>query len=242
MNLKALHEPFAADDVEWRLQTCGEKNGRFWAMALCYITNRAIMDRLDEVCGPENWKNEYAPGPGGGIVCGLSIRVGDEWVTKWDGAENTDVEAIKGGLSGAMKRAAVQWGIGRYLYHLKEGWATTDPDKGKLSHRGKTKQGKEFSWDPPALPAWALPGGYGRPHGDPVTLGDAVEPEGDASDELVEEVRLLWLDAARHGLDASETAAMDMIEDAMKAKDETKLTKAKAWLTKKINEAKEAQA
>lgn len=156
MNLKDLSKHFKPEDIEWRLQQCGEKNGNIWAMCLAYITNRAIMDRLDEVVGPDKWKNEFAPGPHGGVICGLSIKIGDEWVTKWDGAENTDIEAVKGGLSGAMKRAAVQWGMGRYLYDLEEGFAEVN-DKGL--YRGKTKEGKYFKWNPPKLPAWALPEG-----------------------------------------------------------------------------------
>jgi hypothetical protein len=158
MDLARLRDPFAPEDIEWRVQTAGEKNGRPWARVLAYVTNRAIMDRLDEVAGPGNWRNEYQPGPAGGVVCGLSVRVpradGAEWVTKWDGAENSDVEPVKGGLSNAMKRAAVQWGIGRYLYDLDEGWATVT-DNGRFS--AKTKEGKWFKWDPPELPTWAIP-------------------------------------------------------------------------------------
>jgi hypothetical protein len=112
------------------------------------------MNRLDEVCGPENWKNEFKAAPDGGILCGISIKVNDEWVTKWDGAENTDIEAVKGGLSGAMKRAAVQWGIGRYLYKLEESWINANENG---AYRGKTKDGTTFRWDAPTLPAWALP-------------------------------------------------------------------------------------
>ena len=151
---KALAEKFAPDELEWRLQQAGEKNGRIWAIAVVYVTNRAIQARLDEVAGPGAWKNEFRPGPDGGVMCGLSVRVGDEWVTKWDGAENTDIEGVKGGLSGAMKRAAVQWGIGRYLYALDETFAQVS-ENGSL--RGKTKDGKPFKWDPPQLPKWALP-------------------------------------------------------------------------------------
>lgn len=157
-----LREPFPSTDVEWRLQQCGEKNGRFWGMALAYLTNRAIMERLDSVVGPANWRNEYATGPGGGVICGLSIRIDGQWVTKWDGAENTDMEAVKGGLSGAMKRAAVQWGIGRYLYDLPEGFVTVADDADRKAHRGKTKDGKTFKWHPPELPKWALPSGEVR--------------------------------------------------------------------------------
>lgn len=156
MELSKLKDPFPANDIEWRLQSAGEKNGKFWGKCLAYVTNRAIMNRLDEVCGPENWKNEFATAPDGGVLCGISIKIGDEWVTKYDGAENTDIEGVKGGLSGSMKRAAVQWGIGRYLYNLDEGWADIRED-GKFT--GKTKDGKFFKWNQPALPAWALPEG-----------------------------------------------------------------------------------
>jgi hypothetical protein len=154
MNFEALQAVFSGDEIEWRLQQAGEKNGRIWAICVPYVTNRAIQQRLDEVLGPENWKNDFREGPGGGVLCGLSIKVDDEWVTKWDGAENTDIEGVKGGLSGAMKRAAVQWGIGRYLYALEESFAKVH-EGGQL--RGKTKDNKSFKWDPPQLPAWALP-------------------------------------------------------------------------------------
>lgn len=153
-NWKALADFFTADEIEWRLQQAGEKNGKIWGLCIPYVTNRAIMQRLDDVCGPVNWKNEFKAGPAGGVLCGISIRVGEEWVTKWDGAENTDIEGTKGGLSGSMKRAAVQWGIGRYLYALEESFANVN-ENGSL--RGKTKDGKPFKWDPPQLPAWALP-------------------------------------------------------------------------------------
>lgn len=157
INFRALQDHFAPDEIEWRIQVSGEKNGRIWAITVPYVTNRAIQARLDDVAGPENWRNEFRPGPDGGVMCGLSIRVGDEWVTKWDGAENTDVEGVKGGLSGAMKRAAVQWGIGRYLYALDECFAQVH-ENGRF--RGKTPEragGKPFRWDPPALPAEVLP-------------------------------------------------------------------------------------
>ena len=39
------------------------------------------------------------------------------------------MEAIKGGLSNAMRRAAVQWGIGRYLYDLPQQWVPVDDYK-----------------------------------------------------------------------------------------------------------------
>jgi len=155
MDLAKLKEPFPENEIEWRLQSCGETDGKIWGRCLAYVTNRAIQNRLDEVVGAENWKNEFTKGPDGGVLCGLSIKIDGDWVCKYDGAENTDVEAVKGGLSGAMKRAAATgWGIGRYLYYLDDGWINVCSD-GKYG--GKTKDNKKFKWNPPALPSWALP-------------------------------------------------------------------------------------
>ena len=158
MQLGLLDEPFSANDIEWRVQQAGIKNGNPWAMVLAYVTNRAIMKRLDDVCGKESWRNEFQPAPNGGVMCGISIKIGDEWVTKWDAAENTQVEAVKGGMSGAMKRAAVQWGIGRYLYSLDSTFANCSMQKTAGASSAKDKQSNQwFYWTPPQLPAWALP-------------------------------------------------------------------------------------
>jgi hypothetical protein len=186
INFKALQDFFEADAIEWRIQQAGEKHGRVWAICVPYVTNRAIQVRLDEVAGPENWRNEFRPGPDGGVMCGLSVRVGGEWVTKWDGAENTDVEGVKGGLSGAMKRAAVQWGIGRYLYALDETFAHVH-DNGRF--RGKLPEkfgGRTFRWDPPELPRQVLPA---RAETYPVpALSAGPEPEHEAMLEFIRAV------------------------------------------------------
>ncbi len=122
-NWAELQKPFTENDIEWRVQNGSLKNGEPNARVIPYLTARAIQTRLDAVVKPENWRNEYKQGPDGGVLCGISIRCSDEWVTKWDGAENTQIEGVKGGLSDSMKRAAVQWGIGRHLYDMKPHWA-----------------------------------------------------------------------------------------------------------------------
>jgi hypothetical protein len=161
-DLKRLSDFFAPEDLEFKPITISKKSTPNKGLAAAYITARAIMDRLDAVCGPENWRNEFRAGPDGGVLCGISIRVridydpalipmGShredewEWVTKWDGAENTDIEAVKGGLSSAMRRAAVQWGIGRYLYDLPQQWVPVD-DRGRFT-------------EPPRIPPQFLPPG-----------------------------------------------------------------------------------
>lgn len=117
--IEKLSEEFPRDAISWRAQTLTKEGDK--AMALAYIDARDVMQRLDDVCGPQNWQDRYEfHGPR--TVCYLSIRIGDEWITKADGAGDSDVEAEKGAISDALKRAAVKWGVGRYLYDLDAPW------------------------------------------------------------------------------------------------------------------------
>lgn len=168
---KALAECFEPAAIEWRVGSVNHDSSR--CMLMPYITSRAIMNRLDAVIGPGSWQDSYAAGPGGGIMCGIGIHVAalgierahtDAWVWKYDAAENTDFEAIKGGISNAFKRAAVKWGIGRYLYALDN--ARSDILDGWANGRGidVSAGGKHVGWcETPALPAWALPVGTVTP-------------------------------------------------------------------------------
>jgi len=114
-----LAAPFPAHLVSWRVgSTTGDKSK---GMALAFIDARDVMERLDDVCSPAGWQCRY-PHANGKTVCEIGLKVGDEWIWKADGAGDTDVEKEKGALSDAFKRAAVRWGIGRYLYHLPSPW------------------------------------------------------------------------------------------------------------------------
>ena len=146
--LAKLSEPFPPEAIDWRVgATNGDKSK---GIALAYIQARPVMDRLDEVVGLGNWTDVYTPiqGKDGvvGFLCTLSLKIGDNWISKMDGADTSDIEAIKGGISDAFKRAAVKWGIGRYLYDLPGIWAP-------IEARGKSFVLKEN----PKLPNWALP-------------------------------------------------------------------------------------
>jgi hypothetical protein len=189
---KKLREPFAPADIEWRIGQAGEGKQGIWAKVLAYITNRAIMDRLDDVLGPENWRNEFQFVQGG-TMCGLSIRIGGEWITKWDGSDPSDIEAFKGVISGAMKRAAVQFGIGRYLYDLGDSWAVVSDSGAHYANCKIKKDGAEkwvnFKWDHPKLPAWALPSGTGESPAQTVAkiekeTGGKVKPAAKALDPV----------------------------------------------------------
>lgn len=165
IDLKRLSEPFPQGDIEWRVSRAGTGSKGVWCQVLAYITARAISTRLDDVCGPENWCNtpqsvtEIKVGVYS-IQVGISIRSGDEWVTKYDVSEATNIEPAKGGFSGAMKRAGAVWGIGRYLYHLSETFAEVSEKGGKgweYARLPEKQGGGTYYWKPPQLPAWALP-------------------------------------------------------------------------------------
>lgn len=145
--MKKLQEPFPPEDIEWRVGSTNIDKTK--GIALAYVTNRAIMNRLDSIFGPFGWKNEFREWKGSSQLCGISVKVDGEWITKWDGADDSQTEAVKGGLSDAMKRAGYQWGIGRYLYNLENQWVPIEP----LGRSFRLKQ-------EPKLPSWALPDGY----------------------------------------------------------------------------------
>ncbi|MGE3727451.1 MAG: Rad52/Rad22 family DNA repair protein [Candidatus Sericytochromatia bacterium] len=98
---------------KWKVQTA-----KHWGCeCVAYIDARQVMDLLDEVVGPQNWQDHYRE-VAGKVYCDLSIQVEDEWITKSDCGTASHFEAEKGQASDAFKRAAVKWGIGRFLYQL----------------------------------------------------------------------------------------------------------------------------
>jgi len=147
--LQALAAPFRPDQVSWRVGSV-KKDGTA-AMALAFIDARDVMDRLDAVCGPAGWQNRYTHAEKK-TVCELGVKIDGEWVWKADGAGESDIEAEKGALSDAFKRAAVRWGVGRYLYHLPSPWVKIDQYKKILPEemsRLEALLGREARANPP---------------------------------------------------------------------------------------------
>jgi hypothetical protein len=129
--VKALSAPFDPKDVKFKPQTIqGDR-----ALAVAYVTARGVMDRLDTVLGPENWQDDYEPLPDGNVLCRLKVRLGDEWVIKCDvGGQSEQKDGgdrNKSAVSDALKRAAVKFGVGRYLYNLPLQWCPWDAQKRK---------------------------------------------------------------------------------------------------------------
>lgn len=163
--MEALRQPFGPHEIEWRVQSASRSQNGTRILVLPYIDARAIMNRLDAVCGGF-WQSNYDKievNKKEAFQCRLSIKIGGEWITRSDAAEVSDIESVKGGHSNALKRAGAQWGIGRYLYDLKGQWV-------ELLQRGEHRVYGNFKingqptklegyFNTPPLPEWALPAG-----------------------------------------------------------------------------------
>lgn len=153
MDLQKLHEHFPVSQISWRVGKVS-KDGKK-ALAFGYIDARDVMDRLDAVCGIGGWQSKYTTAEKI-VICEIGIKIGDEWVWKANGAGETQIEAEKGAASDAFKRAAVLWGIGRYLYDLKDVWV--EIDQYKQIHNGEYKRleailkGEKPKFTPPEPP------------------------------------------------------------------------------------------
>lgn len=140
----------ALHDVEWRIDgKPTEREGKPpRARYVPYIDARWCAAALDEWVGPQNWRDDYEQTTfmGKEAVIGIvSIRFGDEWVTKKDIGYNDGPAnvAVKGTFSDAFKRVACgRWGVGRNVYDLPgDIWAEVRMSNGKAySHPGAVHQ------------------------------------------------------------------------------------------------------
>ncbi len=124
--LEALSKPFDPREVEVKIQAVNRDRTR--AQVVAYVDARTVLDRLDEVVGPTGWSDSYevltngTDGEGRRLVevkCTLTVL----GVSKEDVGEG---DSLKAAFSDALKRAAVKFGVGRYLYRLPKVWADLD--------------------------------------------------------------------------------------------------------------------
>lgn len=122
------------DKIEWRVDGKPTQGQNPRCRFVPYIDARTAAALLDEWVGPENWSDEYQPVSGvdgkPAMWCVLSVRFGDDWVSKRDVGVASNFEAMKGLVSDAFKRAAcVKWGVGRNVYDLPTIWAPCRVDQ-----------------------------------------------------------------------------------------------------------------
>ena len=128
--LAKLKNPFPLNQIHWVNKGKGGE--------LAYLNSRDVMKRLDDVMGIDGWMDEITY-VGQTAVCKLSLKINGEWIHKSDASGETNFEAEKGAAATALKRAAVKFGVGRYLYYLPKNasrnnmpkWATPAEIKGE---------------------------------------------------------------------------------------------------------------
>jgi hypothetical protein len=123
---------------QWRIQSWNKDKTS--ASCVAYIDARDVATMLDNVCGPENWQDDYRY-VGTMLFGGIGIKIGEEWVWKWDTGSESNIEKEKGHSSDAFKRAGLKWGIGRFLYDLP-----VQRVKGNGQGRVQDESGKDV-WD-----------------------------------------------------------------------------------------------
>lgn len=104
----------------WRVQSRNKDKTKAFCSA--YIDARDVMRVLDEHCV---WQVQYQE-INGFIFAGIGITIDGEQYWRWDCGQRVEDnpndqmydQAGKSASSDAFKRAAVMWGIGRFLYDL----------------------------------------------------------------------------------------------------------------------------
>ena len=112
MNIEDLKKeiPF-----KWRVQSTNQ----YGCTCVAYVDARDVQDLFDEVVGAEHWQCKYEEHKGN-LFCSIGVTFKEGgWVWKSDCGTESNIEKQKGESSDAFKRAAVMWGVGRFLYSLK---------------------------------------------------------------------------------------------------------------------------
>ncbi len=117
IDLKLLQKPLP---LKWRVRSAfPNKVNPTHVILVGYVDSRQVQDLLDEVCGPENWQDDYYESKGKQF-CRIGIRLNNEWIYKSDSGEPSSMSSTKGESSDSFKRAAVKWGINRTAYKVGE--------------------------------------------------------------------------------------------------------------------------
>lgn len=106
---------------QWRVQS--RNNNKTKAICTAYIDARDVMTLLDS--SGVVWQSDFKE-IAGFIFAGIGIEVAGKTYWKWDAGsriendskDNMFEQAGKSSASDAFKRAAVQWGIGRFIYEI----------------------------------------------------------------------------------------------------------------------------
>lgn len=141
MNLKDLQKKIPC---QWRVQSFSKNKPQ--GQCVAYIDARDVMNLLDEVCGQGNWQSDFKD-IGGQTFAGIGINIDGSWVWKWDTGSESNIEKEKGQASDSLKRAGVQWGVGRFLYDFPIQYVTANEVKGDKNFPYPVNEQGQRIWD-----------------------------------------------------------------------------------------------
>jgi hypothetical protein len=119
---------------KWRVQSAS----KWGAQCVAYIDSRDVQDLFDEVLGAAGWQVRFEEHKGNLFAC-IGVHIAGEWVWKSDCGTESNIEKQKGEASDAFKRAAVMWGVGRFLYELPIVKLPVKEENGKFVPYSETK-------------------------------------------------------------------------------------------------------
>jgi len=137
--LDALADYFPEEEVDWKAQALTKDHLR--ALVVCYIDARSVINRLNRVVGGD-WSFDWEALPPEGqrrivkgrlTVCGVSRSDVGEYAI--DPQHEYEMEPYKAAVSDALKRAAVHFGIGAYLYSIPAVWVDYDDTKRQIKNK-----------------------------------------------------------------------------------------------------------
>jgi hypothetical protein len=153
-----LVKPFPESELRWTVAASSNKNTpRQMDLWTPYLNADSIRHRLDEVAGPGGWAVTYEAAGERTLICRLTIH----GVTRADVGEPGDKarQPWKAAATDALKRAAVQFGIGRYLHKIPGEWRKPDtappqsrqsPPAAALPRDGQQRPARRRPAQPPA--------------------------------------------------------------------------------------------
>jgi len=125
--VEALRAPFSGSRVQWRVGSTNRDGDG--GTVLAYVDKREYEARLDDVFGATKWTSELTSNEIGAVVKitatfpdGSEVYHTNGCGYKLDKDGRVDADSYKGAISTAFKRAASEFGIGRYLYDMESPW------------------------------------------------------------------------------------------------------------------------
>jgi len=108
---------------KWRVQSFSKQKAQ--ATCVAYIDSRGVQDVLDANC---EWSDRYYE-ENGMLFCEITIYADGREYKRSDTGSESNVDKQKGHSSDAFKRAAVKFGVGRFLYSLDIKYLTASEKK-----------------------------------------------------------------------------------------------------------------